>query len=257
MSALCASGTWCNPTSGTCSTLKPGAQPCSSDDECQTKHCVDGVCCDSACGGRCQYCGSGTCVVPVGQDPRGDCAGDPSCGGTCQADGSCLFPGAETACDVCKVCNQSGRCNQPPRSSDDARCGPIGCAALSTECRTFLDVARRCVDVGLCAQPNDPTACAASPSMDAPDGTPCSGGACQLGECKPAPPDAGKPTGASGGCDVGGRGDDGGAWMALLACVLASLKRRALSVNRLRKKASGLGPQASGWIPHPALPSEM
>jgi hypothetical protein len=221
---LCASGSWCDPTNGTCSTLKPGAQPCSTDDQCQTKHCVDGVCCDSACSGRCQYCGSGTCVVPVGQDPHGDCAGDPSCGGTCQADGSCLFPGAETACDVCKVCNQSGRCNQPPRSGDDARCGAIGCDALSTECRTFSDVARRCVDVGLCAQPNDPTACTAS--TNAPDGTPCSGGACQQGECQPAPPDAGKPTGKGGGCAVGGRGGDGGAWMTLLACLLAARRRR-------------------------------
>jgi hypothetical protein len=225
--ALCASGSWCNPTNGTCSTLKPGAQPCRTDDECQTKHCVDGVCCDSACNGRCQYCGSGTCLVPAGQDPRGDCAGDPSCGGTCQADGSCLFPGAEKACDVCKVCNQSGRCNQPPRSSDDAACGAsIACGALSTECRMFADLtSHRCVDVGLCATPNDPASC--TQFSDALDGTACAGGVCRRGACVASTTPTGKPP-SGGGCSFAGRSAPGAAWLLVLLFTFTfRLRRRA------------------------------
>jgi hypothetical protein len=211
----CAPGFYCS--AGVCSTSLPLGVACAVDRSCQSGHCVDGVCCDSACAGRCQFCGSGSCAVPVGSDPRGDCAGDPGCGGACQADRSCAFPGAETACDVCKVCNGSGRCNQPPRSGDDTRCGAIGCGALSTECRTFADVARRCVDVGLCAQPNDPIACATAPSMDAPDGTPCQGGVCRAGMCATAPVDAGRgASGRGGGCAVGRPPRGGGAPLALL-----------------------------------------
>jgi hypothetical protein len=218
----CAPGFYCN--AGACSTSLPLGMACAVDRSCQSGHCVDGVCCDSACTGRCQYCGSGTCAVAVGSDPRGDCAGDPSCGGTCQADGSCLYPGAEAACDVCKVCNGSGRCNQPPRSGDDARCGAVSCAALSSECRTFGDVERRCVDVGLCAQPNDPAACTSS--SPAPDGTPCTGGVCDQGACRPSPPDAGRGTGPSGGgCAVGGASGSP-CMLLLLGAMLAAARRR-------------------------------
>jgi hypothetical protein len=218
----CAPGFYCN--AGICSSALPLGMACSADQACQSGHCVDGVCCFSACAGRCQFCGSGMCIVPVGSDPRGECAGDPGCGGACQADGSCAYPGAETPCDVCKVCNQSGRCNQPPRSGDDVRCGAIGCDALSTECRTFADVTHRCVGVGVCAQPNDPTACATS--SPAPDDTPCSGGVCRGGACS-APVDAGRgASGASGGCSVGGSPRGAGAPVLLLVGLWVARRRR-------------------------------
>jgi hypothetical protein len=220
----CTPGFYCS--AGACSTAQPLGAACAADHSCQSGFCVDGVCCDSACTGRCQFCGSGTCAVPVAEDPRGDCAGDPGCAGACQSDGSCAFPGAESACDVCKVCNASGRCNQPPRSGDDARCGAVSCAALATECRTFGDVERRCVDVGLCAQPNDPVACAAS--VDAPDGTPCSGGVCQQGECRPPVDAGGRAGGKSGGCSIEGAGHagGGGALVVLLLCLCFFYRRR-------------------------------
>jgi hypothetical protein len=213
-SALCAAGNWCDPMSGTCSTLKPEAQACSADGQCQTGHCVDGVCCDTACLGRCHFCGSGTCTVAAGVDPRGDCSGERNCDGACDATGACVFPGAETSCDTCKVCNQSGRCNEPPRDGDDPACGAsIDCAALSTECRSFADLtSHRCAGVGLCATPNDPATCTVA--SDALDGTPCSGGACQRGQCVAAPPVKSKPS--SGGCALAGRGAHGGAWLAFL-----------------------------------------
>jgi hypothetical protein len=237
----CAPGFYCN--SGACSTALPHGMACTLDRSCQSGHCVDGVCCDSACTGRCQYCGSGTCAVPVGSDPRGDCAGDPGCAGACRADGSCAFPGAETSCDVCKVCNGSGRCNQPPRSGDDARCGSISCAALSSECRTFADVARRCVDVGLCAQPNDPAVCVSS--SDAPDGTPCTGGACLQGMCEPPSPDAGGSASRGGGCSMVAQGRaTGGNYGALLVMLLIafSSRRRTRSSRRAPGRAGRRAP---------------
>jgi hypothetical protein len=222
---LCASGTWCDSASGTCSTLKPLAQACNLDGECQSLHCRDGVCCDSACAGPCHFCGSGTCTLPVGADPHGDCAGDRNCSGSCDATGACLFPGAEQACDTCKVCNQSGRCNQPPRDGDDAACGAsIACAALSSECRSFTDLtSHRCAEVGLCAAPNDPSTC--TQFTDALDGTPCSLGVCQRGACVAAP--AKKVASPSGGCSFGGPPECRAGWLGLLlaAFMLRRTKR--------------------------------
>jgi hypothetical protein len=224
----CVPGFYCS--AGACSTALPLGLACTSDHSCQSGHCVDGVCCDSACSGRCQFCGSGTCAIPVGADPRGDCAGDPGCAGACQGDGTCQYPGAETACDVCKVCNQSGRCNQPPRSGDDARCGQVTCAALSTECRTFADVARRCVDVGLCAQPNDPTLCTAL--TEAPDGTACGdGGACQQGACSPTLPATPKGK-SSGGCALGGASPNGSGAPLVLSLLAVWMRRRWSALAR-------------------------
>jgi len=51
---------------------------CSINDDCRTKLCVDGYCCDKPCLGTCEACdlagSEGTCTnVPNGQDPHNDC----------------------------------------------------------------------------------------------------------------------------------------------------------------------------------------
>ena len=75
---------------------------CGADDECQSGHCAQGVCCATACNQRCYSCASlgslKTCApVPAGaQDPTGTCPTGTFCDGrgecvppTCTADGDC------------------------------------------------------------------------------------------------------------------------------------------------------------------------
>ena len=56
--------------------LRGKGQTCTAGDQCQSTFCVDGVCCEDACAGRCQFCASpaarGTCTpVRAGApDPR-------------------------------------------------------------------------------------------------------------------------------------------------------------------------------------------
>lgn len=60
-----------------------GGQFCSMNAECGTGYCVDGVCCDSACDGVCQYCwDGGSChYYAPSSDPENDCAGSLVCVG--------------------------------------------------------------------------------------------------------------------------------------------------------------------------------
>jgi len=73
---------------------KPKGASCTSNTECGTGFCVTGVCCATACTGDCETCNvkgkEGTCTAAaVGTDPKGKCAGDPSCGPFCDSTGDC------------------------------------------------------------------------------------------------------------------------------------------------------------------------
>jgi len=90
---------------------------CTGDGECASHHCVDGVCCDTACTGQCQACdvtgNVGKCTN-VGDAPHGTraaCAGGlacdataGSCKATCATDADCTSKGY--FCD-------SGKCLAP------------------------------------------------------------------------------------------------------------------------------------------------
>ena len=87
-------------------------QTCGCDADCTTSHCVDGVCCNSACGESCKTCAApaaiGTCTSrAVGAMPRDASAcvksEATSCGwdGTCDGAGACRRWVSGTVCKAC------------------------------------------------------------------------------------------------------------------------------------------------------------
>ncbi len=119
--SACAAGYFC-AASGTCQpqVIKGGACNPASDckaggcQECATGHCVDGVCCDSACGA------CGACSTAKGAATNGTCtnspagsAGQPSCTPLLCGGASPLCPtscGQDSDCIAGDWCDGSGHC---------------------------------------------------------------------------------------------------------------------------------------------------
>src|SRR5207302_1690530 len=146
----CANGTWCS--AGVCVPLLAPGQACGGANQCGSQHCVDAVCCDTACTGQCEACAEsgsvGTCT-PVAGGPRNArtaCASDGSlCAGTCDGihPAACTYPGNGTTCRdpscssgiavLAASCDGSGSC--PPEqdvSCAPNTCGPTACAGNCT-----------------------------------------------------------------------------------------------------------------------------
>jgi len=177
-------------------TLPRGAT-CMTDGECSLGHCVDGVCCESACTGSCESCGEtdqkGYCVAVMG-DPRGSrtkcagagtpCAG--SCGGSNRTE--CVYPDEQTMCGgpTCKdgmaasspTCDRAGAC----RTSTPAAC-MSGVCADATRCAGGCDQSGvACPSTQFC---NGAGACQnkfANGAMCSLDAT-CMSGNCVDGHC--------------------------------------------------------------------------
>lgn len=129
---------------------------CSRDSDCESGHCTDGVCCNTACDGQCESCdmpGSrGTCS-PVRGEPRGIRKGCPVPGrGICTVQAcngrepkQCVFVNAsETSCDsICagrvqRHCDGQGDCGLP----HELKCPDNSCTTAApepTERPRFLD----------------------------------------------------------------------------------------------------------------------
>jgi hypothetical protein len=104
----CAGAALCDGA-GACA-LFPNGLGCTISSECASGNCVDGRCCNTACGGSCQACnvtGSvGTCTnVPAGTDPANECAGATTCNGA----GLCSLLASGAACTISSECS-SGSC---------------------------------------------------------------------------------------------------------------------------------------------------
>jgi hypothetical protein len=133
---------------------------CTSADACASGNCVDSVCCDKPCAGKCQTClGStpkGTCRDVTGPDPRGTC-GDPACVSACNA-GMCVYKDATTACGA-------GNCYGSTLT-------PAG-HCLGTDGICLTGTPHVCAGNVKCA---DATSCKAKCASDAD----CAAGACDL-----------------------------------------------------------------------------
>lgn len=141
---------------------------CAADAQCPSKHCADGVCCDSACTGVCESCRlfgrEGTCTaVPAGSvptDPKSCPGGATGCSHACNGvdRDRCQNDPAASTCGVssCKdgvetplgKCDGLGTCVTAPKS-----CAPYACTAAACRGRCDFDhdcvAGARCVD-GAC-----------------------------------------------------------------------------------------------------------
>jgi hypothetical protein len=131
---------------------------CETDDDCNTRHCADGVCCNEACDGRCESCATGTCTpLPQDQDPPpcapylcassgGDCPMSCSSSDDCVDTTYCHAGACDPKRSNGKTCSASRDC-----ASDacvDGRCA--GTSKRGTECSSDTDCeSGHCTD-GVC-----------------------------------------------------------------------------------------------------------
>jgi hypothetical protein len=196
--ADCTGGLACDTGTGQCrgAAKKANGQVCDggmNGADCMSGFCVDGVCCESACGGGCRACSSaltgqadGRCVaIPAGMDPQNECTRDDpgSCGrdGTCDGAGGCRrYPDGTTCGSYC--CNANGnerRCQLACTGGqcttqttmltedcdDNVQCTDDKCEASGTAARCTHG--NRCGGSRCCCAPVNacvlgPTACANS-----------------------------------------------------------------------------------------------
>ncbi len=171
--AQCVAARFCNTSAGTCDLDQADGATCTASSQCTSGHCVDGVCCDTACTGSCQACSvakkgsgaDGVCDnIGADLDPDNECAQDSGYPASCKADGLCNGAGAcrqyakaGTGCGstatICngnvvtgEICNGNGQCNQDPNGVD---CTPYLCTAgaCGTSCTSDSD----CVATAFCA----------------------------------------------------------------------------------------------------------
>jgi hypothetical protein len=174
-------------------------QPCAAGSACASSFCVDGVCCESACEGKCSFCAlpnaPGRCQnAPLGAldpraaagvtDPTRICAdeGVASCGqnGRCDGEGGCQrYPDGSMctpeSCDPATHRYSVGLCQAGSCTAGGRDCTPYGCNGNAC--------ALRCASNADCASPN---VCQANSCGKIPDGGPCSANSpsdCASGIC--------------------------------------------------------------------------
>lgn len=149
---------------------------CQQASDCESGNCVDGVCCQEACGGACEQCqpGTGACVaVAAGQQDnacngsrecvggRGDCRSRlrESCAGNADCASSNCEPslaGGQRCCaDACTgdaSCSTDGtRCVQCEANAASS-CGN-GCNAQTSTCNPLRTIGSTCALPQQCAAP--------------------------------------------------------------------------------------------------------
>jgi hypothetical protein len=169
----CQSGFYCG--AGRCVLKLALASVCSTDDQCASAFCADGVCCNSRCGETCFACNTsnnvGTCKpVPVGLDPRNQCVAEAAstCGraGGCNGSGGCRLHAAGVVCAAgscsglvetpARTCDGIGVCRAPGVAHD---CSPYSCSG--TACESGCSTASSCAPGYSCLG----NACGRSPTL--------------------------------------------------------------------------------------------
>lgn len=140
---------------------------CGTATDCESGFCVDGVCCDSACGGGSSDCNA--CSIAAGA----------------AADGTCGPRAANAPCDDGTACTQDDHCQ-------GTSC--IGAPTTAPEpgpCQVITPVCN--------PETGD------FPTTQAPDGTTCDAGECRAGACvaKNDPPEDSEPEKSGCGCSTG------------------------------------------------------
>jgi len=176
-----------------CGQRKPG-QPCTEGGDCESGHCVDGVCCENDCAGACRSCnlpGSpGRClsVAAGAPDPHGVCQdqGPTACStnGVCDGNGACQTYPAGTTCGAqsCvegaytppSTCNTSGQCV----ASRSRTCSPFACNG--DVCFTACTGDGQCAPGEFCVDGS----CGLKPrGADCTTASDCQSGFCAQGVC--------------------------------------------------------------------------
>jgi hypothetical protein len=230
--ADCETGHYCDAPA--CLPEKALGEACSAADECQSGNCVDGLCCDTACGAQCHACdvaGSlGTCT-PVMGAPHGsrppcavdDCQQDVAYADyTCAGGDSCV-PTTSTPCTPfgCAEATCRVACQSSQHCAEDFFCDIESGDCLSTAIQcdgsllTFADGTTQDCGNYRC---NDAGACWSSCS---------SGDHCRAGlVCDPSG-DCVEPPAAvdAASCSSARRGSNDGVWMLALLSLVALGRR--------------------------------
>ncbi|MDC3960670.1 hypothetical protein [Polyangium jinanense] len=145
----CSPGFVCEGTACVSVGEQPVGAVCTENPDCMSGFCVQGVCCESACDGKCMGCvntatgmPNGVCAPALdGNNPGGRCEGADTCvGGKCRCengvqDGNELKVDCGGSCAPCKgtwVCNGDAGCGAPIAECCFFDC--IGCGDETTAC---------------------------------------------------------------------------------------------------------------------------
>jgi hypothetical protein len=248
----CAGGTTCSGPGGMCVAKKMNGDACSpaAPTQCAFGHCVDGVCCDTACAGACLSCAlsgsTGTCtaVGPGLADPRSMCpnlgAAACSTNGLCDGAGACQSYAPTTVCSMpscpagTSTHTQAGTCATGSCAADSEPCDPYLCGG-GGDCLGSCTDDSQCVTTAYCSAGScvprkiDGKVCAADSECSTGhcvENVCCDTGACtqcqscalpgSLGTCTKVDPGTKDPSGTcidqgSIGCGTTGKCDSAGA----------------------------------------------
>lgn len=141
----CPSSTYCSGTY--CSAKKTNGVSCGAGTECQTGNCVDGVCCNTACGDTCDACSvaqgaavNGTCAL---LGPSRICR---TAATTCDTEERC--DGTNAACPANSFADAGVGCGSTTFTAWSTCDGGSACASSGGQTRTRTD--RLCSGAGAC-----------------------------------------------------------------------------------------------------------